>query len=115
MANAHCMLDTNTNFHENPSGGSRVIPFGRTDRDEQTDMTKLITRTHLQVYGMTGIISLCELLLRNGCLSVPVVTAAQSTEVKLAPCSVPLENKSRNAYLVAQISTVAIQVCPRIP
>ena len=30
---------SNTKFHENPSSGSRVAPFGRTDR--QTDITKL--------------------------------------------------------------------------
>jgi len=29
-----------SNFDENPSSGSRVVPFGRTDR--RTDMTKLI-------------------------------------------------------------------------
>ena len=31
-------------FHENPSSGSRVVPYGQTDRkvDVQTDMTKLI-------------------------------------------------------------------------
>jgi hypothetical protein len=30
----------NTTFHENPSSGSRVVPYRRTDG--QTDMTKLI-------------------------------------------------------------------------
>jgi hypothetical protein len=41
---------TNITFHENPSGGSRVVPCGRTDRQteggtdgqRETDMTKLI-------------------------------------------------------------------------
>ena len=31
---------SNTVFHENPSSGSRDVPFGPTDR--QTDMTQLI-------------------------------------------------------------------------
>jgi len=30
----------NIKFHENPSSGNRVLPFGRTDG--QADMTKLI-------------------------------------------------------------------------
>ena len=35
---------SNTKFHENPSGGSPVVPCGRTvgRTDGQTDMTKLI-------------------------------------------------------------------------
>jgi len=27
-------------FHENPSSGNRIVPFGQTDR--QTDMTKVV-------------------------------------------------------------------------
>jgi hypothetical protein len=35
---------SNTKFHENPSSGSRVVPYGRADGriDGQTEMTKLI-------------------------------------------------------------------------
>jgi len=35
---------SNIKFHENPSNGSRVFPFGRTDgqTERQTDMMKLI-------------------------------------------------------------------------
>jgi len=35
---------SNIKFHENPSGGSRVVPCGRIDRqtDRQTEMAKLI-------------------------------------------------------------------------
>ena len=29
-------------FHENPFCGNRVVPYGRTDRRTETDMTKLI-------------------------------------------------------------------------
>jgi hypothetical protein len=31
---------SNVKFHENPSSGSRVVPYGRTDR--RTDMAKLV-------------------------------------------------------------------------
>jgi len=36
--------NTQTKFHENPSGGSRIVPRGRKDgrTDGRTDMTKLI-------------------------------------------------------------------------
>ena len=35
---------SNIKFHENPSGGIRAVPCGRTDgqKDRRTDMTKLI-------------------------------------------------------------------------
>jgi len=46
---------SNIKFHENPSSGSRVVPYGQTDRrtDGQTDMTTLmvffaILRSHLK-------------------------------------------------------------------
>jgi hypothetical protein len=29
-------------FHENPSSGKRVVPWGRTDGRRPTDMTKLV-------------------------------------------------------------------------
>jgi hypothetical protein len=37
-----------TKFHENPSGGSRTVPCGRTDgqTDGRRDMTKLIVAIH---------------------------------------------------------------------
>jgi len=34
---------SNIKFHENPSSGNAVVPYGRTDG--QTDMTKLIVTT----------------------------------------------------------------------
>ena len=50
---------SNIKFHENPSSGSRVVPWGRTDR--QTDMTKLIVAFRLKADAVSPLyLSYCH-------------------------------------------------------